>query len=217
MADVTGARPHVLPGLVRGAPDQALLTAAETLGADPDGAFCAAVVTGPVQPALDGWAEVAQLDRRTIVLAQVPDAAVLRKRLGAAAGAPVGLGLVRRGWAGAQASCVDAVQAHELAVRRGADASFAEDWVAATLLAARERLADTWADGERVAAASAHIADAVRAFAGNGLSVVAAARALHVHPNTVIYRLDRWERLTGWDARSYPGLAMSMACLEAAS
>jgi sugar diacid utilization regulator len=194
-----------------------MLAAAEGFGADPDGAFCAAVVTGAVQPALDGWAEVAQLDRRTIVLAQVPDAAVLRKRLGAAAGAPVGLGLVRRGWAGAQASCVDAVQAHELAVRRGADATFAEDWVAATLLAARERLAATWADGERVAVSSAHIADAVRAFAGNGLSVVAAARALHVHPNTVIYRLDRWERLTGWDARSYPGLAMSMACLEAAS
>ena len=217
MADVTGARPHVLPGLLRGAPDPALLTAAEGRGADPAGAFCAAVVTGTAQPALDSWVEVAQLDRRTIVLAQVPDAATLRKRLGAPTGAPVGLGLVRDGWGGAQASCVDALQAHELAVRRGADASFGEDWVAATLLAARERLADTWAAGERVAGSSAHIADAVRAFARNGLSVVAAARALHVHPNTVIYRLERWERLTGWDARSYPGLAMSMACLEAAS
>jgi hypothetical protein len=218
VAQVTESPPRVLPGLLRGAPDHAQLAAAEDCGADPEGTFCAAVVTGPVRPGLlGGWGETAQLDGHTIVLAQASDASALRARLGVAAGTPVGLGLVRRGWAGAQASCVDALQAHDLAVRRGSDASFGADWVAATLLAARDRLTDTWEAGERVAASSAHIADAVRAFAGNGLSVVAAARALHVHPNTVIYRLDRWQRLTGWDARSYPGLAMSMACLEAAS
>ena len=218
MAQVTDAPPRVLPGLLRGSPDPAQLAAAEHCGADPEGTFCAAVVSGPVRTALAGtWAEIAQLDRHTLVLAQVADAAVLRAQLGIAPGTPVGLGLARRGWAGAQTSCVDALQAHDLAVRRGADVSFGDDWIAATLLAARERLSDTWEAGERVAHSSAHIADAVRAFAGNGLSVVAAARALHVHPNTVIYRLDRWQRLTGWDARSYPGLAMSMACLEAAS
>ncbi|MFN2539293.1 MAG: helix-turn-helix domain-containing protein [Mycobacteriales bacterium] len=214
---VADAPPRVLPGLLRGEPDPVQLALAERRGADPNGTFCAAVLPGAADPRwTDSWAECAQLDGRTILLAQVADPATLRARLGAAAG-PIGLGLARVAWAGAQASCVDALQAHELADRRGVDASFGDDWVAATLLAARDRLADTCAQGEQVAARSAHLADAVRAFAANGLSVVAAARALHVHPNTVIYRLDRWQRLTGWDARSYPGLAKSMACLEAAS
>ena len=217
MAKVTDAPPRVLPGLLRGDPDAAQLALAEQLGADPEAPFCAAVVSGSLEPRWGGtWTECLQLDRRMLVLTQAADPSALRARLGATAG-PVGLGQLRTGWTGAHQSCLDALQAHDLAVRRGSDVSFAEDWVAATLLAARDRLSDSWAQGTNVATRSAHLADAVRAFAGNGLSVVAAARALHVHPNTVIYRLDRWQRLTGWDARSYPGLAMSMACLEAAS
>ena len=58
------------------------------------------------------------------------------------------------------------------------------------------------------------LADSVRAFADSGFSLTGAARALHVHPNTLAYRLDRWERLTGWNPRTWEGLEKSMVCLE---
>jgi hypothetical protein len=216
---VTTVPPRALPGLLRNRPDPAGLRQAEGDGAEPEGLFCAAAFAGPGLAVLAGvWAESAPVDGRTVVLAQIGDPTELRARLGDAVhGAPVGLGLARTGWAGARASCIDALQAHDLAVRRGVDASFGADWVAATMLAARDRLAEIWTAGELVAGDSTHLADAVRAFAQNRLSVVAAARSLHVHPNTVIYRLERWQQLTGWDARGYPGLAMSMACLEASA
>jgi hypothetical protein len=215
---LVGAVPSVLPELLAGPVRAATLGAAERAGADPDGLFCAAAVTGPAAALLDSgpWSELITRGETLVVLAQVSDVGVLARLVAPLAGGnPVGFGLVRQGWTGARESCLDALDAHELAVRRRADARFADEWVAATLFAARERLHATWEKGEAVAVRSAHLADAVRAFADNGLSVVAASRALHIHPNTVIYRLERWEQLTGWDARSYPGLVMSMTCLEA--
>lgn len=49
---------------------------------------------------------------------------------------------------------------------------------------------------------TSHLMDAVRAFARSGFSVSAAARDIHLHANSVTYRLDRWQHLTGWDART---------------
>ncbi|WP_411742559.1 helix-turn-helix domain-containing protein [Rhodococcus sp. IEGM 1318] len=56
--------------------------------------------------------------------------------------------------------------------------------------------------------------DAVRAFARSGFSVSAAARDIHLHANSVTYRLDRWQHLTGWDARTLDGLMKSIVRLE---
>ena len=39
------------------------------------------------------------------------------------------------------------------------------------------------------------------AYAASDLNVGLTARRLHVHPNTVHYRLRRIERLTGYDVR----------------
>jgi len=36
---------------------------------------------------------------------------------------------------------------------------------------------------------------------------------MHLHPNTVKYRLERWRQLTGWDARTWDGLSASMLAL----
>ena len=52
------------------------------------------------------------------------------------------------------------------------------------------------------------------AFAAAGFSVSEASRTLAVHANTVAYRLDRWEELTGWDPRSFNGLVRSVAALR---
>jgi DNA-binding PucR family transcriptional regulator len=97
----------------------------------------------------------------------------------------------------------------------GAEACVAAgDRVLGALVGTHVRLADVTAQGQALAAQSGHLSDAVEAFAEHGLSVVAAARALHVHPNTVIYRLERWHTLTGWDPRTFRGLAMSIASLR---
>ncbi|WP_405681405.1 helix-turn-helix domain-containing protein [Streptomyces sp. NBC_00048] len=37
----------------------------------------------------------------------------------------------------------------------------------------------------------------------------APTRALHLHANTLTYRLDRWHELTGLDHRDYMGLVTS--------
>jgi hypothetical protein len=52
----------------------------------------------------------------------------------------------------------------------------------------------------------------VRAFAAADLNVARAARALHVHPNTVRYRLERIASTTGHDPRSFVGL-VELTCL----
>ena len=41
----------------------------------------------------------------------------------------------------------------------------------------------------------------------------AAADVLHLHPNTVRYRVERWHQLTGWDVRTRQGLIRSIAAL----
>jgi DNA-binding PucR family transcriptional regulator len=68
-----------------------------------------------------------------------------------------------------------------------------------------------------VAAASAtatehpHLAATVLAFARADMSVARAAEELHLHANSVTYRLQRWGRLTGWDPRTFDGLVRSVA------
>ena len=46
-------------------------------------------------------------------------------------------------------------------------------------------------------------------FAEARLSLVNAAEALMIHPNTVAYRLGRWHKLTGSDPRTFTGLVRS--------
>jgi DNA-binding CsgD family transcriptional regulator len=48
-----------------------------------------------------------------------------------------------------------------------------------------------------------HLQATVLAYAANGLNVGATARQMHLHPNTVHYRLHRVARLTGRDLRSF--------------
>ncbi|MHD0282236.1 helix-turn-helix domain-containing protein [Rhodococcus aetherivorans] len=66
------------------------------------------------------------------------------------------------------------------------------------------------AKGAEIAARHPHLAEAVSAFAQSGFSASAAARRLHLHPNSLAYRLERWQQLTGWDLRTVDGLVRSM-------
>lgn len=206
--------------LVRGDLGPRTADALAATGAHPDGAYAAAALSSGLPDGQvgspRGCLAAGACGTALVVLAQVDSVDRLAELL-AVRRVPAGFGLVRRGLAGAAATCTDALQAHALAASRGADVRFSDDWVAATVLGARARLVPLCARGEQVATSHSHLAEAVRAYAGHRMSVVAASRVLHLHPNTVKYRLERWHQLTGWDARSFRGLAQSMACLEAAS
>jgi hypothetical protein len=127
--------------------------------------------------------------------------------------AGIGIGTVRRGLHGARASLQDAEQA--LAVTTGATTTRFDDvWLWATLHVVGERLGPLLTPGAEVATTHPHLAEAVHAFAEAGFSLSEASRRLTLHANTVAYRLDRWEELTGWDPKAFSGLVRSVASLR---
>jgi sugar diacid utilization regulator len=56
--------------------------------------------------------------------------------------------------------------------------------------------------------------ETVRAFSKGDLNVARAAQQLHVHPNTVRYRLQRIATTTGHDPRTFAGLVELLCILE---
>lgn len=57
-----------------------------------------------------------------------------------------------------------------------------------------------------------HLRTTVLAYAASDLNVGATARRLHLHPNTVPYRLGRVARLTGQDLRRFAGRGRPGGC-----
>jgi hypothetical protein len=119
-----------------------------------------------------------------------------------------GVGLERPGLAGAAESIVDAERALALSRQRGGVADFGADWLAATMLPHLDRLQPLIDAGR--AQKQSHLRDAVFSYSRHGFSITASAEALHIHPNTMKYRLDRWQQLTGWDPRTLDGLLRSL-------
>jgi hypothetical protein len=201
---------------------------ARALSYDPDGAFQAFCVSSasrpghgldrPLQQRLAAQPGVVQaVDQGTVIVILVQDLA--SEAIITAIGRydpdlPVGVGLRRRGLAGAAASIVDAERTLALAVRAGGAVDFQNEWLFATLLTHRQHLAPLLQADQGLDGLPTHLVAAVRAYAEHGFSVSAAARALGVHPNTVAYRLDRWQQLTGWTPRTLDGLMKSLLSLR---
>ncbi|MDV6284775.1 helix-turn-helix domain-containing protein [Rhodococcus jostii] len=129
-------------------------------------------------------------------------------------GTTVGVGLGRPGLAGAAMSITDARRVLHLASPTGEVVRFADEWVAATLADHRDELATLLEPGVAVAADHPHLVEAVLAFARNEFSISAAGRDIHLHANSITYRLDRWQQLTGWDPRTLDGLQRSVSSLR---
>lgn len=203
-----------------GAGSETVESAARGLGFDPTGTFqviCASAgdwaprSLHELRHRLPGPAAVVVLGRMlTVTVQDVPVESVLAL-LGER---PIaGAGLPRAGLAGAAESLIDAERALGLAERRGTVVHFERDWLEATLLPQASRLAPlTQAPAARDVP---HLAEAVRAYADHHFSITASAEALHVHANTVKYRLTRWQEVTGWDPRTLDGLMRSLVCLTA--
>jgi hypothetical protein len=127
----------------------------------------------------------------------------------------VGIGLRRTGLDGAAVSLGDARLALSAASGDRRIVRFADAWAQACVSIESLRLEPLLAQAMSVAAAHTHLADAVLAFAAADMSVTRAAEDLHLHANSVTYRLQRWAQLSGWDPRTFDGLTRSLAACRA--
>lgn len=209
-----------------GDPDAAVPLARE-LGFDPGGGFTA--IASPVDHWAHGLLEPLQrqLQRRPgthvaalhgrmlFVITQGGETGLAEAiaELGGPAGL-LGVGLGRDGLHGAAASMTDA----ELAARRASAARrvvrFERDWLSATLADSAARLRPLLQPAERAAVAHPDLAETVLAYADAGFNAKATAERLHLHANTVAYRLNRWHELTGLDPRTFDGLTRSIVALD---
>lgn len=194
---------------------------AATLGFDVKGIFVAACLRGQGDARRDATViNELRADRVTFAVGQGSMVVVLAQGMTTAElevfvrhplpAHSVGVGLARTGLSGASASildaglCLDATSA-SVRIRR-----FDDDWLLASILAQRERLEPVLADRREVILANAHLVKTIETFVDAGFSVTETARRLQLHPNSVAYRLDRWKRLTCWDARTFRGLSQSL-------
>ena len=138
--------------------------------------------------------------------------AMLREQCADIAG---GVGLQRAGLPGAADSATDAEESLVYGRARGGDRVvwFEHDWLAITLFQREARLEPLLRPDRGESSLHGDAAVAVAGMLDNGLSFSAAGRALHLHPNTVRYRIERWEQLTGWDVKTRHGLLRSIAAL----
>lgn len=127
----------------------------------------------------------------------------------------VGIGLQRTGLAGATASLGDARLAMSAAHGNRRVVRFAGAWAESCVSIESTRLEPLLARASSVAAEHPHLADTVLAFAAADMSVARAAEDLHLHANSVTYRLQRWAQLSGWDPRTFDGLTRSLAACRA--
>lgn len=220
------ARQRFVELVATGAPaPRELAHLAEQLGLDPVGPMRATVVVAPtadgddagaLQHALDGLAGVhcaAARGTHLVTISQGCDVEALSAGVSEALPEAVaGLGLERRGLDGARISVEDAELAARVAAP-GRPARYERDWLWSTLDEAAPRLEPLLGHGSELARKHPHLTATVTAFADAGFSVSEAARRLELHANTVAYRLERWHSLSGWDPRTFSGLARSVAAI----
>lgn len=131
-------------------------------------------------------------------------------------GGRVGIGLARSGLAGAVMSLADARIALAATSARRRLVRFADAWPEALALSESDRISMMTQHAADVATAEPHLAETVLAFAAADLSIASTAREVHLHANSVTYRLHRWAQLTGMNPRTFEGLVRSViACRQA--
>lgn len=140
------------------------------------------------------------------LLSQTADADVLTASVADRFGGRLGIGLRRSGLQGARTSLSDARIALAGTGPSHPVVRFADRWTELLVLADADRVGVLTAHSVTVARAQPHLAETVLAYAAGGMSIAATARAVHLHANSVTYRLERWEELTGTNPRTFAGL-----------
>ena len=153
-------------------------------------------------------------DGRFEMVAQADDAErLVTQIIDRMRGGRLGVGLPRPELAGASLSISDARKALQATSQKLPVIRFADRWLEALVLSGREHIDELVESAVKVATSQHHLAETVVAFADADMSIAATAQALHLHANSVTYRLDRWARMTGLNPRTFEGLAQSLiAC-----
>src|SRR6266545_3469585 len=112
----------------------------------------------------------------------------------------LGARLAARGDPGPKVTSIDDVRIHQL--------------LAAVGHRPRARLAGTLTTDLRAQADWRALRQSLLAWCETGFNLVHAATALHIHRNTLVYRLNKIAPLTGWSVRDHrAALALYLACL----
>lgn len=127
-----------------------------------------------------------------------------------------GVGAARRGISGARMSLTDAELALRATRANRPVVHFGSDWMESLILGEAPRLLELLQAPIETARAHSHLATTVLAFADADMSVARTAAAVHLHANSVTYRLDRWHALSGLNPRSFMGLAYSVSACRLA-
>jgi hypothetical protein len=122
----------------------------------------------------------------------------------------LGVGVPRVGVEGASSSICDARLALEATSLKRPVVRFVDHWLESLALAESRRISVLTERGVTVAKAHPHLAETVVAFARADMSIATTAQKVHLHANSVTYRLNRWATLTGLDPRTFAGLAQSI-------
>ncbi|KXX60422.1 hypothetical protein AZG88_37530 [Rhodococcus sp. LB1] len=165
---------------------------------------------------LTGICHVGTVHEQTVLVAQDVDLDELATRVleVIGTGGSLGLGLARAGGDGVLASLTEAQAAHRFALLQQVPiVAFADRWLECTLLDSRQMLSPLVERPMACAHRMPDLAAAVETFANSGFTHVAAAKSLHLHPNSVAYRLNRWHELTGLDPRRFTDLTLSLVAI----
>lgn len=193
---------------------------ARSLGVDPHGWFAVAVSSAgsyrqPVEPTM---VLVEQPDQFVIIMNWSTDAlsaeAAFGQLLERQGFSRIGVGIVRRGLAGAQQAFFDAESAHRLALALGEDSvRYRENWLSCIVLRHRRQLDDLVAPAIKVLKREPELSRTLEAFLAADGNLTATGKVLFVHPNTVGYRLKQFAERTGIDPRRTPGIGLVQVAL----
>jgi hypothetical protein len=152
-----------------------------------------------------------------LVLLQGCDRFAVRRAMTKHRRAPrVGIGVPGAGIRGAAQSLSTARLALALASFSAPVADFTDSWPQACVQAQAGMFPSLLEHAVETADAQPHLAHTVTAFAAADMSVARTAASMHLHANTVTYRLERWAALTGWSPRTFDGLTKSLAACRLA-
>jgi DNA-binding PucR family transcriptional regulator len=191
-----------------------------SLGLDPAGSFTVAVLPAldrslPMQP---DTIVVEQPDRTVVVSGCAGEAARTEASLAGLLRRHqlryIGVGIMRRGLAGAQQSLSDAEWAYRGALALDVPVLlFREAWVECLALRHQEQLGVLVAPAVQTLQHDEELCQTLQAYLEADGNLTAAGKALYVHPNTVGYRLKQFAARTGVDPRTATGTALVQVAL----
>lgn len=198
------------------------------LGFEPSGEFLALAWRPTIQhdlsqdlqdivATLDGVTIHAQFQADCVVLVQgVSNSDLVRATSALGARGLIGVGSKVAGVLGAARSIHQARLALTSATLTQPVKTFSDSWLESCATSNSPIIASEIAHAVEVARSNTAVAATVSRFADSNMSAAQCARDSHMHVNTVTYRLDRWEQLTGWNPRKFSDLSKSViACIVA--